>query len=359
MRSAKGHIQKLGENHYRVFVSDGRNPKTGKREYITEVVRGSRADAEMVKARILIQLGDTTKAKESLTLDAFFNNLYLPDAKKRLRKTTWFNYDRHYIMLVKNHLGQRHLKEITPYMVTRMINAIDGQAKKFEAFKLLRQVLNKAVKWDLLDDNPCNRVDVPKKPAYRPNVLTAKEAALYIKHFRGSKIEPAVLIAIGGGLRRSEIIALNWSDITEDGAITIDDAITTVNGSPHHDRTKTEFSNRVVHLPASITKRLNELRKGTNEPILVEDIGTRMNPDRVSHLYSEQAHKVKGAKYVPLKNLRHTSLTLALEGGTDLLAVSRRAGHSNVSITSAYYLRPHESIDIAAASSLDSMLESD
>ena len=35
-------------------------------------------------------------------------------------------------------------------------------------------------------------------------------------------------------------------------------------------------------------------------------------------------------KQIPLKNLRHTSLSLSIEAGVDILAVSRRTGHSNV-----------------------------
>lgn len=59
---------------------------------------------------------------------------------------------------------------------------------------------------------------------------------------------------------------------------------------------------------------------------------------------------------VPLRDLRHTSLTLALEGGGSLLAVSRRAGHSSPGVTSAFYLRPHESVDVEVADGLGALL---
>ncbi len=355
MRSAQASVVKLGDDRYRVFVEAGRDFATGKRKRKSKTVRGSRKDAERMKVKLLAEIGEVETAQQTMTLNAFFADMYMPDARRRLRKTTWFNYERHYDNLVRPHLGSRHLGEISPYMVTQMVNSIEGQAKRFEAFKMLRQVMRKAVKWELADENPCERVDVPKRPRYSPNVLTAEEANIYIRHFRGHPIEAAVLIAIGGGLRRSEIAALDWRDVSEDGAVEIDDAITTVDGRPHHDTTKTEFSQRIVHLPASITARLNELRGDPGNPVLMES-GHRMNPDRISTLYARHAKKAPGAKYVPLKNLRHTSLTLALEGGTDLLAVSRRAGHANVSITSAYYLRPSEKLDIAAASSLDGLL---
>lgn len=357
MRSAQASIVKIDDKRYRVFVEAGRDLNTGKRKRITKTVRGSRKEAERVKTKLLAEVGETTVARQTMTLEQFFQDLYLPDAKVRLRKTTVAGYEKHYNLSIRDTLGSYHIAEIKPLTITRMLASIDGEAKKFEAFKLLRQVLNKATRWGIIDQNPCNNVDVPKKPRYQPETLSQSEAVAYIKLFKGHTLEAVVLIAIGGGLRRSEIAALDWADISKDGAITIDNAVTVVNGKAHEDTTKTEFSKRTVHLPGSITRRLNKIRESDDTPIAHEANGKRMNPDRISRLYSEKLEDLpENVKSIPLKNLRHTSLTLALESGTDLLAVSRRAGHSNVGITSAYYLRPSEQVDIDAAKSLDGFL---
>ena len=111
-------------------------------------------------------------------------------------------------------------------------------------------------------------------------------------------------------------------------------------------------------LPPSIAARLEELREDDGVPLLVNAKGGRLHPDRLTHGYLERRDTLpEGVKRVTLKNLRHTSLTLALEGGADLLAVSRRAGHSTSTITAHYYLRPHESVDEAAAAGLDELLK--
>ena len=357
MRSAKASVQKLGDNYYRVQVEAGRDPVTGKRVRISKRVRGSRKEAERVKVKELAKIGETEQARQSMTLDDFYATLYLPDAKARLRKTTIEGYESHYHTYIEKSIGRTHLQEITPLIINMWLNTIDGQARKFEAFKLLRQVLNKAVKWDLIEYNPCNRIDAPKKERYKPQVLTVEETVTYINYFRNHCLEAAVLILIGAGLRRSELCALNWSDITLDGAITIDNAVTVVHGKANEDTTKTEFSKRVVHLPPTIAKRLNEIREDYSVPICHEDNGERMNPDRITRVYNQHIKQLPAdIKRVSLKNLRHTSLSLSIESGVDLFAVSRRAGHSNVGITAAYYLRPHESVDINAADSLDQFL---
>lgn len=86
-------------------------------------------------------------------------------------------------------------------------------------------------------------------------------------------------------------------------------------------------------------------------------IGMPMNPDNISKYYNDIRDTLPPeVPRIPFKNLRHTSLTLALESGADLLAVSRRAGHSNVGITSAYYLRPDETVDRKTVDSFDALL---
>lgn len=353
MRSAQASIVEIEKGKvYRVFVEAGRDPNTGKRKRISRQVRGTRKEAERVKLELLIKAGEGTT--ERMLLNDFWEFFYLPDCQKRLRATTVQGYENHYRVHIKDSLGCYFLDRITPVVVNTWLSDIDGQARKYEALKLLRQILNKAVRWDFLASNPCSKVDMPKKQKYRPDVLTAEDSIEYIKAYSGTDIEAGVLVAIGAGLRRSEIVALNWGDITTDGAITIDDAVTSVGGRANNDIPKTSFSFRCVHLPSSIANRLNDLRGPDSQPILLDSNGNRLNPDNFSKRYRDiQKQLPKDVSRIPLKNLRHTSLTLALESGAELLAVSRRAGHSNVGITAAFYLRPHEAMDRAAADSLD------
>lgn len=355
MRSALGNIYKDENGVYTVSVELPRDHRTGKRRRLYKTVRGSLRDAEQAKAKLLTDIGKGEAVRDAIEMSDFWKNHYLPYVKKRLREGTVFGYEKKYKQYIEPRFGNMLLSQIEPIVIDRWLDDIDTVNKRFEAFKMLRQILSRAVRWNLLDSNPCDRVEIPNKPTYRPEVLTAEEVRIYLGHFRGSPVEAGVLVALGGGLRRSEIVALDWEDITSDGIVTIDNAITSIGGEAKDDKPKTEFSNRRVHLPKFVTKRLNELRgKG---PLLQNSKGERMHPEKFSALYAKQRDTLpEGVKRIPLKNLRHTSLTMAIESGVDLLAVSRRAGHSNVAITSAYYVRPHESVDAAAADAMDAFL---
>lgn len=359
MRSAKGSVYKMGNNRWRVMVEAGHDPDTGKRVRRSKVVHGSRRDAEAVKAVMLVEEGDTEVARSRMTVQEYFDGVYLPHCKKTIRETTWSKYESQYRLYLAKPLGHIQLVKIKPAHVRAVIERTDGDGKKVCAYKLMRQMMRYALRMDLIDSDPTARVEPPKRKKYKFEVLDAHQAREYIRHFRSEEVdrraETAVLLALGGALTRSEMCGLEWDDVTQDGAVMVDNGITTVHGRQVDDDPKNQFRVRTVHLPASVAARLNELR-GEGR-VFQNEVGGQLDPDKLSKLYRDALKTLpEGVPRIPMKNLRHTSLTLALESGTDLLAVSRRAGHASVSTTATFYIRPHESVDIAAAQRLDSLL---
>lgn len=352
MRSALGSITELERGkRYRVRIEGSPDPVTGKRRQYSRTVRGSRKDAERARTAMLANVGalDTTRP---MTLGEFWATLYLPHVTKRLRASTVAGYTKDYACLVEPYLASEQMSRITPLAVERWLGSLK-ETRRLQAYKLARQMFSKAVKWSVVDKSPMLAVDVPQHEPYKPVTLTAEQAQAYLAHFRGHRIEVAVLLALGGGFRRSEIAALDWEDVSEDGAVSIHHAITMVNGAPVDDAPKSQWSRRVVHLPRGVTERLNELR---THGACVQDAHGRISPNAITKAYEQHLFTLDGVPRIPFKDLRHTSLTLALESGADILTVSRRAGHSTIAITSAYYLRPHEHVDVAAAAGLDGLL---
>lgn len=357
MRAAQGYIEQLGANKYRVYVSAGYNRRTGKRVRLTETVNGSRLDAEKVKTRLLVEAGESNAVREDMTIDEFFDTLYLPDCVDRLRERTCTGYRDDYDRFVRPVLGRRQIARLTPMEVNQWLMGIDGDKKRHKAYKMLHQLYTKAVRWDIARENVCKRVEVPDAGEYEPTILTADEAAEYLRAFVGTDIEPAVLIAIGGGLRRSEIAALDWGDVSPDGGVLVDNAITTSHGKAIEGKPKSKFSTRTVYMPPSVTERLNALRGADSAPLVVDSNGGRMHPETLSKRYRRVLGQLpEGVTRVPFKNLRHTSLSLLVNAGVDILVVSRRGGHSSIAITSKFYVRPDKSVDIAAAGALDKLL---
>lgn len=343
---------------YRVRVEAGRDPRTGQRKQLSRTVYGNHKEACRVRDEMLAMVGDSSWLRSGMTVSELWERMYRPDIGRRLRPDTVDGYERNYRRYVEEPLGRMMLRDLTPISLKMWLEGIETEGARFVAYSFLRTMLNKAVRWDLMRDNPCMRIEPPRKPDdHEPEVLTAEEAAAYIEAFRGAKSEAAVLVAIGCGLRRSEIVALDWGDL-RGGWVRVDSAVNTVNGRAYESDTKSRFSRRSVAVPKGVWKRLMELRHAPDTPLLPDSRGGRLHPDNLTSLYAKERDALvpEWCRRVPLRDLRHTSLTLALQGGADLLAVSRRAGHSNVAVTSRYYIRPDKSVDEAAASGMDALL---
>ncbi len=355
MRSSQGSIRKRGEGVWDVQVSCGRDPITGKRIRKQKTVRGTKRQAEKVKQAMLLEAGKVASMGNAMTLDFFWQRFYLPDARERLRLSTVTDYEGKYRKHIQPALGGFELARIDPLAVDAWLHSISGASKQHKAFQLLHQILGRAMRLNVIDSNPCDRLERPKKPQdYEPDVLSAEEAAEYVRLFTGTPLEAAVLLCLGCALRRSELVALDWEDISG-GEVHITHAVTSVNGIPHDDDPKSRFGVRSVAVPPSFLARLEELR-GTGA-VVKDSEGGRMHPDNLSKYYKRTLRKLpEGVKQIPLKNLRHTSLSLAANAGVDILAISRRAGHSNVGITSRYYLRPDKAVDKATADKMDKLL---
>ena len=168
-------------------------------------------------------------------------------------------------------------------------------------------------------------------------------------------------MAMGTGMRRSEVCALDWEDVDLDSReVDVRRRYLIVDGEPDMGQTKTRNSRRVVSIPAAFARRLAEIRPeldGDGTHPLMESPrapGVRMPPDTFSHVYRRTVEGA-GLRYVPLKNLRHSHATIMLDSGVDVVTVSRRLGHASVSTTDRFYLRPRRAADERAAGAFDGL----
>lgn len=354
MRSASGCIVRLGKDRWRVYVQGGKDPDTGKRTRPSKIVRGSRRDAERVKAEMLIEAGEPVDSK--LTVREYGDTHYLPAKRDDLKQSSAEAYQMRLEHYVYPALGDTRLKDLEPQAIRAWLRTFDKPTVRREAYRALRGLCQFAVYDDHLKENPLDRVRPPKVDRYEPEVLDLEEIDEYLKLFRGSTVEAGVLLAIGCGLRRGEICALNVDDIDpETGAVRIDDSYLSLKTGATESTPKSANGYRTVHMPAFLLRRLLEILPNSG-PVLPGKSG-RMHPDSLTHTYERKLkHLPDGVKRIPFKNLRHTSLTLAFDSGSDLYDVSKRAGHSNMAITSRYYVRPKTSKDEEIAEAMDEAL---
>lgn len=346
MKSAHGSVVRLGEGRWRVFVTV---PATGRRR--SKVVRGTQRDAELMRARMLLEAG--SDADGDMTFREFVENVWMPAKDAELKDGTMYAYRRQLERGVYEKLGDLKMKSVAPAHIRAALAMRTAKGQQRYLYVVLHGIFQMALYDGLIDSNPVAKVRKPKAQRSEPDVLDADQARAYLEAARGTDVEAAVLLGIGCGLRLGEALALDGEDIGSQ--IHIGKNYTYSGGHAHMGTPKTDTSVRTVTVPASILARLREVVPETG-PIAASG-GRRMSaPVFYNHYQRMLGNLPEGVPRVTFRNLRHTSLTLAFDGGADLLDVSLRAGHSSVDVTSGFYVRPKGSRDAQTAAIIDEAL---
>lgn len=136
---------------------------------------------------------------------------------------------------------------------------------------VIHRALKYAVKTDLIDVNPADKVDRPKKNEFTGNFYSKDEMNALFDAVRGSKIEVAVMLTAFYGLRRSEVVGLKWAAVDfEQNTIEICHTVTTVrlDGKEvlvESNGTKTKSSKRTLPLVPVFRERLLALQEEQKE----------------------------------------------------------------------------------------------
>jgi integrase len=224
-------------------------------------------------------------------------------------------------------LGDVPLAELSPEQVCAWRLAVP-EGHRFEATQALRQVLNRAVAWKLIDDNPAKRgVPNPRRRCREQRPFDSWAQIRSIAERLGPTFGPMIVFAAATGLRPSELFALQQGDVDRAvGVVQVRRAY--ANGRVKHP--KTRLSRRAVPLQAVALEALDQLR-------LREDRSLLFPNSRGGHLdfrnFNRRQWKPvqKGIGMEPLRDLydlRHTYATFALRAGVPMFALSRFMGTS-------------------------------
>lgn len=374
MRSADGSITRLGDRHYRIRVTAGYDPDTGKQVRASRTIRGSRRDAEEIKDRLKREYGCADAVVYGrMSVYDFVRDEWM--ATRKLRETTRRGYE----ATLANHIAPAfehvRMREVSMLHITRALNAIERPGAALNAYKMLRSAFNLAVRAGVMTTSPVSRVDPPTLADYEAEVYSLSEVVAILEYWRGHECEAGIIVAACCGTRASETCGLDWTDLSlvpGDGGPEIRSrgAVEVYEGY-HSDRTmtptKTKRSNRVVALPAFAVDRLLEIRgDGRIGPLVVDADGERMTPGGLSHRWRKmmlprvdatgEVTYAPPVRYIPLKNLRHSRATILLDLGAPMHDVSLSLGHVNERTTDAFYNRPERRADHGNAERLDRAL---
>jgi integrase len=244
-------------------------------------------------------------------------------------------------------LGEKRLADLAPRDVYAWRFGVP-EGHRFEATQALRQVLNRAVAWGLLDHNPA-KLGVPN-PARRTKEKRPFETWRQVEAVAaqlGQVYGPMVIFAAAAGMRPSELFGLEQRDVDRQaGVVYVRRAY--ANGRLKH--TKTRLSDRAVPLQAKALEALDRLPASGN-PILFPNMrGGRIDFRIFGRRHWRPAQIKAGIDPIRgLYDLRHTYATFALRAGIPVFAVSRFMGSSIAMIDRHYGHLANDSREHAVA----------
>ena len=354
----------------------------------------SKAQKEAEKQAILFEdsvKNGTVVADSRKKLDAFCYE-YLMIMKDKLSPTTYQTYTRTIANYIKPILGYMKLKDIKPVHVQNFISEIskskivssksDGKITEKEVklsastvkryLNVLQSMMTCAYKLGYINSNPTSVDKLTLADTVRPDIkiFTKQEAAQIIDCLKNEDLQFQVLIqlAIITGARRGELTALKFSDFDREHLkVKIERSAYKNPGEeigikcPKGKKSRTVAVSEYCFDLIDMLKKEKEadaLRLGEkwigDEWVFTQWNGEIINP----HTPTKQFAKFLKKNNIPHRKfhcLRHTSATLLLYGGMNIVHVQNRLGHAELETTQIYthYI---DEVDKTAANIIDNIL---
>ncbi len=242
---------------------------------------------------------------------------------------------------------------------------------------VLRKALQNAVKKDILNTNPADKVDRPKKNVYQAQFYSAEEIMTLFDAVSDDPLEICVKLAAYYGLRRSEVLGLKWDAINlEQKTISIrhkviEDEVDGKFVPVGEDVLKTKSSFRTLPLLPSVEKLLLAEKEKQEmyrrlfkrsycreylDYICLDQTGKLMRPNYVTEHFSWLLEKF-GLKKIRFHDLRHSCASLLLASGISMKQIQIWLGHSTFSTTADIYSHLDFHAQIESGLVMDGMFE--
>lgn len=356
-------VQEIIKNKkYKIDIPIGYNGS--KRIRHIETFYGGKKEAVLRENELKIQLKNNTYIKKNaMTMNDLINE-WLKSKKGNIGIKTYQEYER-YCKNINNCIGHIKIKDLNVKILEDFYNELKtckvkrkndlGYAEKTikHHYTLVSEILNTAIKWGYLYNNPNQMVTPIKVHKKEVQFYSPEEVEKLIQVLQKEclKYQAVILLALDSGCRRGELTGLTWNDIDfKKSTININKATQYVSGYGTFEKsTKSDTSNRIVYITPTTIQVLKKYKAEQDKQklllgnkwknsirVFTTDYGEDMHPDRP---YKILKHIIKkyNLKDITFHGLRHTSISLQISSGIQTQIISKRAGHSNISITHNIY----------------------
>ena len=328
----------------------------------------SRAEAERKRDEYKTAMKRGSKYASDITIGEWVE-IYKDTYRQNVDEAYYYKDDVPYNRL-KNELGYMAVKSVTETDLQRSLNKLKGTSfSNCDKYRqCLRRVFERARKNKIITDNPAEDLIMPQYTKGTHRALETWEINLILKYWNTPGLHAGlwIMIMMLAGLRRGEMIALDWSAVDMDNRLltVCQTAVIKINQSEIVKRAKTDAGIRTIPICKQLYDALSSVpaykRKGL---VCLSAHGKQLTDSAVSRgietfcnalervLNSEPMFQ-RGKRNDIIKretdenrvrfsfrvhDLRHTFCTLMYFRGIDLKSAQYYMGHSDVKTTLEIY----------------------
>ena len=389
--------------HWRICINLGTDPITGERIKVQRNFTGTKAAAAKLRTQIKAEYENGLTVKgERTTFGAFADEWHEARVTAAEVGKTRLAREKTIIEELKAYIGTMRVRDITPHTIEALYTRIRKDKTESRGkcsgttmnmyHKLLKQILAKAVDYDIILRNPADTVKAPRiDPVDRRSLSVDEGRDLLAKineaeeeaYQRREEIEErqekrgdtsersylrgmsnignvmAARIGLATGMRRGEVMGLTWGHIDfKRGVLRVEQSVTVYSEIKEP---KSEAGKRELNLDEKTMKHLakwkafqaQELailcKKQTDgTPVCCTDKGEFMQPTNFSRWWRKFAEE-SGFPGLRYHELRHTQASQLVASGMDIKTVQHRLGHASASLTLNQYSHALPAKDAEAA----------
>ena len=358
------------EIRYEVPVQNGND-----RRQAYETIRGSRRDAERILRERLGAVDSGSHIERTTeTVSDFLDRWLQTYVATNTAPSTQRGYEAVIRRYIKPAFGVTPLQGLQPNQIQAMYATLLAQGLSattaLHTHRVLKGALQHAIKWGVLNHNPANATDPPRPTRQEMRMWDVRTIHQFFDASAGNPYKNIYHLAILTGMRRSELLGLQWKDIDWNNAtLHVQRSLQRINGRGLVvSQPKTKKSRRAIDLGSSSVDLLKNVktkqleRRLSTGPVwndqdfvFTQMDGKPLHPDKVSNEFRRIVKK-NNLPHLTLHGLRHAHATLMLSAGANPKIVSERLGHSNVSITLDLYSHLLPGLQKAAAQAVEDIL---
>lgn len=289
-------------------------------------------------------------------------NEWLESYKHKIEENTYYSYKTIVTKVTEYFEGKNiKLKDLKPVHIQKFYEFLYkkglGGNSVLHYHANIRKALDSAMKLDIIQSNPADKIERPKKEQFIGDCYNLEELQTLFEKSKDDPLEIVIQIASFYGLRRSEVLGLKWSafDFVNDTITIKHKVVETIVDDKRtillKDKTKNSSSYRSLPLIPEIKENLlahkkkiennkklcgNSYNKEYKDYICVDSTGKIFRPEYITDHFSLLLKK-KELRHIRFHDLRHSCASLLLAKNIPMKAIQEWLGHSTYSTTANLY----------------------